>query len=144
MDKKIMNITEISELRNISVENLVEEYGFRAVNGDYSTRVNSSPNIIYCGKGQFIGSFIFDKDVIKRIVLMPIIPGIKAPNYPSEEYQNAKKEYCISILRDIYGNETTSNDEGAYWERDDSTIGCCLILEGKGQYTGGDIFIDIR
>lgn len=144
MDRKIMNLTEISEMHNISVDYLTTEYGYRAIKGEHSTRVNSAPNVVYYGKGEFIGSFLFDRNNLKRIILMPIIPGVKAPNYPSEEYQNAKKEYCVSVLRDIYGNESASNVVGTYWERENIIIGCCVILEGKDQYTGGDIFISLR
>ena len=74
---------------------------------------------------------------------MPIVPGIKAPNYPSEEYQNAKKEYCVSILRDIYGNETAAKEFGTYWKRENIIIVCHVILEGKAEYTGGDIVISL-
>ena len=142
--KKIMNLTKISELHNISVDYLTTGYGYKAIKGGHSTRVNSAPNIVYYGKGEFIGSFLFDRNTLKRIILMPIIPGVKAPNYPSEEYQNAKKDYCVSILRDLYGNESASNDLGTYWERENVIIGCCLIPEGKAQYTGGDIFMSLR
>lgn len=144
MDRKIMNLTEISKLHNISVDYLTTEYGYRAIKGGNSTRVNSAPNVVYYGKGEFIGSFLFDRNELKRIILVPIIPGVKKPNYPSEEYQNAKKEYCVSILRDIYGNESVSNVLGTYWERENIIIGCCVKLEGKNQYTGGDIFISLR
>jgi hypothetical protein len=75
---------------------------------------------------------------------MPIISESKAPNYPSEEYQKEKEEYCISILRDIYGNETKSDLTGTYWEKGNITIGCNVILEGKDKYCGGDIFINFR
>lgn len=144
MNKKILNIADVANLRSISVEYLTAEYGYMAFKGARSTRVNSSPNTICYGKGEFIGSFIFDKNVLRRIVLMPLIPGIKAPNYPSEEYQNTKKEYCVSILRDMYGSETKSDETGAYWDMEDITIGCTVILEGQSKYTGGDIFFDLR
>ena len=143
MNRKIMNLTKISELKNISVDYLTTEYGYRASQGEYSTRVNSAPNIVYFGKGKFIGSFLFDRNNLKKIILMPIVPGIKAPNYPSEEYQNAKKEYCVSILRDIYGNETAAKEFGTYWKRENIIIVCHVILEGKAEYTGGDIVISL-
>ena len=143
MNKEKLIITDIADLHSINVEYLTAEYGYRAFKGGRSTRVNSSPNTIRYGKGEFIGSFIFDKNVLRRIVLMPLIPGIKAPNYPSEEYQNTKKEYCVFILRDIYGHETKSDETGAYWEMEGITIGCTVILEGQSKYTGGDIFFNI-
>ena len=143
MNRKIMNLTKISELKNISVDYLTTEYGYRAIKGEYSTRVNSAPNIVYFGKGKFIGSFLFDRNNLKKIILMPIVPGIKAPNYPSEEYQNAKKGYCVSILRDIYGNETAAKEFGTYWKRENIIIVCHVILEGKAEYTGGDIVISL-
>ena len=143
MNRKIMNLTKISELHNISVDYLTTEYGYRAIKGEYSTRVNSAPNTVFYGKGEFISSFLFDRNNLKKIILMPIVPGVKVPNYPSEEYQNAKKEYCVSILRDIYGKESASNDLGTYWEKENVVIGCCVILEGKAEYTGGDIVISL-
>lgn len=143
MNRKIMNLTKISELNNISVDYLTTEYGYRAIKGEHSTRVNSAPNIVYFGKGIFIGSFLFNQNVLTRITLVPIVPGVKAPNYPSEEYQNAKKEYCVSILRDIYGNETAANEFGTYWKRENIIIVCHVILEGKAEYTGGDIVISL-
>ena len=138
----IFIITDIADLRSISIDYLTAKYGYMVFKKGRSTRVNSSPNTIYFDKGEFIGSFIFNKNVLRRIVLMPLIPGIKAPNYPSEEHQNAKKEYCISILRDLYGKETKSDTTGAYWEIGGITIGCTVILEGQNRYTGGDIFFD--
>lgn len=138
-----MNLTKISELHNISADYFVTEYGYRAIKGEYSTRVTSAPNIVYFGKGEFIGSFLFDQNILIKITLVPIVPGIKAPNYPSEEYQNIKKEYCISILKDIYGNETAANEYGTYWKRENIIIVCHVILEGKAEYTGGDIVISL-
>lgn len=143
MNRKIMNLTKISELHNISADYLVTEYGYRAFNGGNFTIVNSAPNIVYFGKGIFIGSFLFNQNVLTRITLVPIVPGVKAPNYPSEEYQNAKKEYCVSILRDIYGNETAANEFGTYWKIENIIIVCHVILGGKAQYTGGDIVISL-
>lgn len=144
MERKIMNLTKISELNDISADYLTQEYGYRAFNGGHITIVNSAPNIIYFGKGEFLGSFSFNQNVLIQITLVPIVPGVKAPNYPSEEYQNAKKEYCVSILRDIYGNETASNEFGTSWERENVIIVCHVILDGKAQYTGGDIVIRIN
>ena len=138
-----MNLTKISELHNISADYLVTEYGYRACNGGNFTIVNSAPNIVYFGKGIFIGSFLFNQNVLTRITLVPIVPRVKAPNYPSEEYQNAKKEYCVSILRYIYGNETAANEFGTYWKRENIIIVCPVILGGKAQYTGGDIVISL-
>ncbi len=34
MDRKIMNLTEISEMHNISVDYLTTEYGYRAIKGN--------------------------------------------------------------------------------------------------------------
>ena len=144
MNRKIMNITDIADLRNVSVDYLVEEYGYKAFRGGRTTRVNSSPNIIHFGKGIFVGSFLFVQNGLKRIVLMPIIPGSKAPNYPSEEYQSVKKDYCVSVLRDLYGDESSSDSIGTYWEKGDKTIGCSMILEGKDIYCGGDIIVVFR
>ena len=144
MERKIMNLTKISELNNISVDYLTTEYGYRAIKGEHSTRVNSAPNIVYYGKGEFIGSFLFDQNNLIEITLVPIVPGVEAPNYPDEEYQNAKKEYCVSVLRDIFGNETASNEFGTYWERENVIIVCHVILGGKAQYIGGDIVIRIH
>lgn len=143
MNRKIMNLTKISELNNISVDYLTKEYGYSAIKGEHSTRVNSAPNIVYYGKGEFIGSFLYNQNDLIRITLVPIVPGVKAPNYPSEEYQNTKKEYCVSILRDIYGKESASNDFGTYWKRENIIIVCHVILEGKAEYTGGDIVISL-
>lgn len=144
MNRKIMNITDITNLQKVSIDDLTAEYEYKAFRGQKSTRVNSSPNIIYYGKGTFIGSFIFGQNGLKRITLLPIVPGVKAPNYPSEEYQNIKKEYCVSVLRELYGSESTSDSVGIYWEKGDITIGCSVILEGKDKYSGGDIFVDFR
>lgn len=143
MNRKIMNLTKILELNNISVDYLTTEYGYRAIKGEHSTRVTSAPNIVYFGKGEFIGSFLYNQNDLIRITLVPIVPGVKAPNYPSEEYQNAKKEYCISILKDLYGNETVANEFGTYWKRENIIIVCHVILEGKAEYTGGDIVISL-
>lgn len=143
MNRKIMNLTKISELNNISVDYLTKEYGYRAFNGRHFTKVTSAPNIVYFGKGEFIGSFLYNQNDLIRITLVPIVPGVKAPNYPSEEYQNAKKEYCISILKDLYGIETVANEFGTYWKRENIIIVCHVILEGKAEYTGGDIVISL-
>lgn len=140
---KILNITDIATLQNISADYLVTEYGFKAFRGERSTRVNSN-SVIYYGKGKFIGSFLFVQNCLKRIQLTPIIPGVKAPNYPRMDYQNAKKDYCVSILRDLYGDESSSDSIGTYWGKGDITIGCSVILEGKDIYCGGDIYVDFK
>lgn len=44
----------------------------------------------------------------------------------------------------MYGSESASDATGTYWEKGNITIGCTLILNGKAQYSGGDIFIDYR
>lgn len=144
MNKEIMEITDIADLKNISVDYLEAKYGYKAFKGEQVTRVNSSPKIIYYGKGKFVGSFIFGQNGLRQIILTPIIPGSNAPNYPSEEYQNIKRDYCVSILRDLYGDESSSDSIGTYWEKGDITIGCSVILEGKDIYCGGDIFVVFR
>ena len=136
MNRKVMNITDLTALQNISVDYLVAEYGYRAIKVGKYTCVNSSPSIIYYGKGKFIGRFVFGENGLSRIILMPVITEVKAPNYPCEEYQNVKKEYCVSVLKDIYGSEYVSDST--------VTIGCSVFLEGKGAYSGGDIFVDFR
>lgn len=131
-----------AERDDITVERLMG-YGFKSIKGEITTRVNSRPHTISYGGGVFYGSFIFSQNALKRIILRPIISGVKIPNYPSEEYQKTKEEYCVSILRSIYGKETASDSTGTYWEKDDITIGCSIILEGRDEYTGGNIIIDL-
>lgn len=140
----MVDLTEISELHNINANYLAIEYGYSAIEVNQFTLINSAPNVICYGKGEFTGKFLFDETDLKRIILIPKIPGIKAPDYPDEDYQNIKKEYCASVLRDIYGDETASNDVGVYWERENIIIGCHLILGGQNQHTGGDIFIHLN
>lgn len=96
LDRKELHIRDLEKLQNIDAESLAAEYGYRIIKGDLSTLVNSSPNIVHYGKGEFIISFLFDQKGLRRISLMPFVPGIKAPNYPSEEYQNIKYKYCVS------------------------------------------------
>ena len=144
MNRKTMMITDIADLRTVSVDFLTETYGYTATKGNITTNVNSAPNIVYFGKGKFIGSFIFGQNGLRRIILDPIVPGVKEPNYPSEEYENIKKEYCVSILREIYGSEFASDSMGKYWKKGNVIIGCCVIPEGKAQNTGGNIYAVFR
>lgn len=126
----------------ISADYLINGYGYRAIRGKASTRVSSSPNVVCYGKGKFMAGFVFDAKGLRRIILTPIVPGIEVPNYPSEEYQNTKYEYCVSLLRDMYGRESASDALGTYWKKGSITIACSVILGGKDQYSGGDICIN--
>lgn len=144
MNRKELHITDLEKLQNIDAESLAAEYGYRAFKAGSSTRVNSGPNIVHYWKGEFFASFLFDQKGLRRISLMPFVPGTKVPSYPSKDYQNIKYEYCISVLKDMYGSESASDATGTYWKEGNITIGCTMILNGKGKYSGGDIFIDYR
>lgn len=144
MDRKELHITDLANLQNIDADSLAAEYGYRTITGELSTLVNSSPNLVHYGKGEFFASFLFDPKGLRRIFLMPFVPGTKASNYPSEKYQNKKYEYCVSILKDMYGKESASDETGTYWKKGNITIGCTVILEGKAKYSGGDIFVSYR
>ena len=144
MDRKELHITDLEKLQNVDAESLAAEYGDRAFKEELSTRVNSGSNIVYYGKGKFVASFLFDAKGLRRIFLMPIVSETKAPNYPSEEYQNIKYAYCVSILQDMYGSESTSDPTGTYWEQGNITIGCTMILNGKDKYSGGDILVQYQ
>lgn len=144
MDRKELHITDLENLQNIDADSLAAEYGYRTITGELSTLVNSSPNLVHYGKGEFVASFLFDQKGLRRIFLMPIVPRTKALSYPSEEYQNIKYEYCVSVLKDMYGKESASDTTGTYWKEGNITIGCTVILEGKAKYSGGDIFVSYR
>lgn len=144
MNRKELHITDLEKLQNIDAESLAAEYNYRAFKWESSTRVNSGSNIVHYGKGEFIASFLFNKKGLRRIFLIPIVPETKVPDYPSEEYQNTKYAYCISILQDMYGNESASDSTGTYWKQGNITIGCTVILNGKAKYSDGDIFVQYQ
>jgi hypothetical protein len=143
-NRKELRIRDVANLQNVSAHSLVAEYGYKAIKGKTSTRVNSCPNLVHFGKGEFVASFLFDRKGLRRVVLVPIVPRTKAVNFPTKEYQDAKFEYCVSVLRDLCGKESATDSLGAYWKKGNITIGCTVILHGKDRYGGGDIFIDYQ
>lgn len=142
MSEETIDLTNLTELRNITIERLID-YGFTAIKGEKITVVDSEPHTIPYGSGVFSGFFCFFRNTLGEIELQPIIPNVEIPNYPSEEYQKIKAEYCISILRSIYGKETAATPTVTYWEKDGITIACCIMLEGRNEYEGGNIIIHI-
>lgn len=136
-----MDITNLSRLQKMDMDTLAAECNARVYKGIISTRVNTT-EVVSFGKGKFLASFIFNKKGLRRIMLVPIVPGTKLLNYPTEEYQNEKYQYCVSVLRDLYGKETVLDDTGSYWEQGRIIIGCMKMFFGKDRYCGGDIFIN--
>lgn len=136
-----MDITNFSRLQKMDMDTLVAECNAQIHKGIISTRVNTT-EVVSFGKGKFLASFVFHKKGLRRVMLVPIVPGAKSLKHHTEEYQNAKYQYCVSILRDLYGKEFMSDDMGSYWEQGRAIIGCMKILFGKDQYCGGDIFIN--
>ncbi len=81
---------------------------------------------------------MFEEEKLKHIFLIPIIKGV--PNYPTEEYQKTKTEYCKSVLTSIYGPQKDSR----IWKTQFGEIVVYELNEGKDKYTGGNIRIDIK
>lgn len=135
-----MDITNFSRLQKMDMDTLVAECNAQIHKGIISTRV-STTEVVSFGKGEFLASFIFNQKSLRRVVLVPIVPGVKSLNYPTEEYQNEKYQYCVSVLRDLYGEEIVLDNTGSYWDQGHIIIGCMKILFGKDRYCGGDIFI---
>lgn len=125
-------------------ETLASLYGFRSTKSGNVVRVNSAPRKVMFGGKEFVASFIFSENMLKHIVLIPIIEGVDIPNYPSEDYQSLKMKYCSEILNGFLGDSQTILPEGVQWTTDKYTIGCYAVYDGKDKYTGGNITIDMR
>ena len=125
-------------------ESFATRFGFRLPRSGNVARVNTAPQkVVFYGR-EFVGSFIFDEDELKHVVLIPVLKDVDIPNYPSEEYQQIKMFYCESFLKGIFGEEATLLSDGMQWTTDRCVIGCYAINEGKDKYTGGNITIDMR
>lgn len=125
-------------------EAFAEKYGFRITSAGKTKRVNSAPSTIDFAGGKFIGSFLYDADKLKRILLIPIIEDIEIPGYPCEEYQNRKQQYCIERLKSLYGENYSPVEGGVQWETDKYFIGSFAVTHGKDKFTDGDITITVK
>lgn len=125
-------------------EELAHKYGYIIMVGENITHVNTRHNVINFGNGRFLGSFIYYKNKLMRIILIPKIENYVVPNYPCEKYQKIKQQYCIEVLKTLYGDDYTLVDGGMKWTTDKYYIGSYAITEGRDRYTDGNITIDIR
>jgi len=141
-----LNVELLDILRdeNEKAETLALQNNWILTKSGSVTRVSTVPNKIEFGGEKFIGSFIYKNDVLRSVFLIPIIEKIEIPNYPCKEYQNIKKEYCLKMLRKIYGEECRREENEIEWETPRYIIGIYTITEGKDKYTGGNIRIDMR
>lgn len=138
-DLKLLDILEMN-----GAEAFASKHQYRMIKSGKVTRVNSSPNRIDFGGEKFIGSFIYDNDKLKNIILIPVIGGIEIPNFPSEEYQDTKKEHCVHILKKIYGENYEIIENGVRWKTPMYDIGTYVVNGGKDKYSGGNIWINMR
>ena len=125
-------------------ETLARKYGFRISTVGKTKRVNTAPSVIHFAGGEFIGSFIYGDDKLRRIFLFPIIENVEEPNYPCEEYQKIKQQYCIEKLKSLYGDNYSLVEGGMQWETDTYFIGSYAMTHGKEKFTDGNITITIR
>ena len=137
------NIEELIR-EGITPSLLAEKYGFKSFKSGNVTRINSAPRKVEFCNAEFVASFIFINDVIKRIILVPVIKNVDVPNYPSEEYQETKRKYCTDVLYKAFGKPDYNDKLQDDWERPEYKISCCSILEGKDIYSGGNMAIEMR
>ena len=52
MNRKELRIKDVANLQSVSANSLVAEYGYKAIRGKTSSRVNSGPNLVRFGKGE--------------------------------------------------------------------------------------------
>lgn len=119
---------------------------FREFTNGY--RYTSAPNTVECMGHSFIAEVCYRDTSIDMIELVPVIHGVTSPNYPDEDYQALKWEYCKKILENHYGSEgilqTRSYGEFFGYRFPNYTIATAKITGGQAQYTGGDIIITFR
>lgn len=127
---------------NLDADTLASEYGFHLPSSNAIRRVYTAPKRISFGGREFVGEFLFNGDRLIRIYLIPIIEGVTIPNYPSEEYERTKIEYCKKILEEIYGDKVT--ETSVVRETEKYTIRCSAVPTGIEKYTGGNIIIDMK
>lgn len=133
-----MKIEDILNEKDVTPSLLTERYGFKAFKSGQVIRVNSAPDKVKLCNADFTASFIFSDNVMKRIILTPLIKDVTAPDYPTPEYQEIKRSYCTDVLCEAFGKP---DDE---WELSGCKINCYLISEGKDEYCGGNITIEMK
>lgn len=138
-----LELLEMLDEKIQDVETIMSRYPCKMIKSGKVTRLNMAPNKLIFGGKEFIGSFVFEEEKLKHIFLIPIIKGVEIPNYPTEEYQKTKAEYCKSVLTSIYGDVNPQKDS-SIWKTQYGEIVVYELNEGKDKYTGGNIRIDMR
>ena len=128
----------------LDAKTLALNYGYKIEQSGDVERVTSAPRMVLFCKKEFIANFIYSKNKLKHIELIPIIENVDIPNYPSEEYQSKKINYCNELLKRCFGDRPTILPDGVQWITEKYTIGCYAVNTGKDKYTGGNISIDMK
>lgn len=116
---------------------------FIAENAGYSI-IKFKPNPVKFLGGNFYADFMFYDGKLLEVTLRPIVPNITIPNYPDENYEKAKYDFCVNELKQYFTLNKNEENTRSSCETNDYEVICYRILDGHQQFCGGDLHIEFN